>query len=99
MPHPGMNVATGQDFNGSLRQIDSNFLTYTKVLTVALFAPENLVIKKINGRTLQAIDLIEYLKTYTDLFNGNTLPEPQSIYDVRFKKAFEFQETWQLITK
>lgn len=90
MPHPGMIVANGENFDGSLEQIDSNFLIYAKVLTLALFAPENLVIKKINGQMIRASDLIEYLKTYVGLFNGNTLPKPQSIYDVSFEKTFDF---------
>lgn len=82
MPHPGMAVARGQNFNGSLQQIDPDFVTYVKELTPELFAPENLIVKKINGQKVRARDLVQYLQTYTDTFNGDTLPEPTTLCDV-----------------
>jgi len=79
MPHPGMTVARGNTFNGDIQQIDPEFIKYVKELMPALFAPENLIVKKINGEKVRARDLLQYLQTYTNIFNGDALPEPKSV--------------------
>lgn len=79
MPHPGMTVAQGRNFTGQLQQIDSEFIKYVKELVPAIFAPENLVIKKINNERVRAGDLVQYLQAYATLFNGNSLPEPKTV--------------------
>lgn len=83
MPHPGMTVAQGVNFNGELEQITPEFVKYTKELVPALFAPQNLAIKKINGQKLRARDFLQYLQAFTNVFNGETLPEPKSVLMVR----------------
>ncbi|XP_031639305.1 atlastin-like [Contarinia nasturtii] len=85
MPHPGMTVARKKNFNGSLKQIDPEFLKFAKELSQDLFAPENLLIKMINGQNVRARDLVHYLREYTNLFNNNTLPEPQPMYEATAK--------------
>lgn len=82
MPHPGMMVARGNQFTGNLKQIDPDFVKYVKELVSGLLAPENLVVKKVNGQKVRARDLVEYLRAYVDVFNGDTLPEPEPICSV-----------------
>lgn len=82
MPHPGFKVAHGNNFTGDIQQIDADFRKYVKELVPSLFAPEKLITKKINGQKVRARDLIQYLQTYIDLFNGNTLPEPKTVLEV-----------------
>lgn len=79
MPHPGKVVAQGQEFKGNLQEIDSDFVTYVKELVPSLFGPRNLVVKKINGQKLRPHDLIAYLQAYVEIFNGEELPEPQTV--------------------
>lgn len=79
LPHPGMAVAEGNEFTGSVQQIDPEFIKYIRELVPALFAPENLIVKRINGQKVRARDLLEYLQTYMTIFNSDTLPEPKSI--------------------
>lgn len=79
MPHPGKIVAQGKNFTGSLQQIDPEFVQYVKLLVPGLFAPENLVFKKINGQMIRARDLLTYLDAYIQIFNSDTIPEPRSI--------------------
>lgn len=79
MPHPGMIVAQEEHFTGDLNQIEPNFIKYTKQLTPLLFAPENLIVKKINGQNVRARDLIPYLEAYLKIFNEKSLPEPKSV--------------------
>lgn len=82
MPYPGTLVARSKKFDGNLKDIDPEFLKYAKELTQDLFAPENLLIKQISGQNLRARDLLHYLQEYTNVFNNNMLPEPQSMYEV-----------------
>lgn len=83
MPHPGFIVSQGNTFTGNLSDISPEFLKYVKVLVPAIFSPENLIVKKINGQKIRARDLIHYLQAYANVFNGNSLPDPKPIYRVR----------------
>lgn len=84
MPHPGFIVAHDTNFTGDLKQITPDFKKYVEELVTSVFEPENLVVKKINGREVRAKDLVNYLQAYVNVFNGNTLPTPHSIYRVCF---------------
>lgn len=79
MPHPGFNVSRNKNFTGDLRQIDPDFIKYVKELVPALFAPENLVVKRINGQKVRARDFVQYIQSYLNVFTGNGLPEPKTL--------------------
>ncbi|KAJ6641971.1 Atlastin [Pseudolycoriella hygida] len=78
MPYPGTAVAEGKNTNGDLRQMDSRFVQSVKEIVPSIFAPENLVVKQINGQKIRAYDLIAYIEKYAEIFNSNTLPEPKT---------------------
>lgn len=84
LPHPGFHVARNRNFNGNLTLIDAEFKYYVKELARSLLAPENLVIKTINGKRIRAREFSEYLQTYLNVFNGNSLPELKNHLTVRF---------------
>lgn len=84
MPHPGFAVSRSKNFTGNLQQVDREFLNSIKEFVPAILAPNNLVIKHINGRKMRARDLIKYLETYVNIFNGNTLPDPEMVFTVSF---------------
>lgn len=44
-----------------------------------ILAPENLVVKQINGQKVKARDLVQYFKCYMQIYQGNELPEPKSM--------------------
>lgn len=92
MPHPGFIVSQGNNFTGDLRDISSDFIKHMKQLVPSIFAPENLIVKIIHGQKVRARDLIVYLQAYADVFNGNTLPEPKPISQVRSDQIFDFHE-------
>lgn len=73
------------NFTGDLNDISPDFLKYVKELLPAIFAPENLLMKKINGQTVRAQDLLKYLEAYVKVFNGEALPEPKSVLMVSLK--------------
>lgn len=53
-----------------------------------LLAPENLVVKEINGQRVKARDLVQYFKSYINIYKGNELPEPKSMLVVRIDFNF-----------
>lgn len=79
MPHPGLKVATSPTFDGRLSDIDTEFKKYLQIFIPMLLAPENLVLKQINGQKVKARDLIQYFKSYIQIYSGNDLPEPKSM--------------------
>ncbi|XP_011693714.1 PREDICTED: atlastin isoform X2 [Wasmannia auropunctata] len=79
MPHPGLEIATNPIFDGRLSEIQAEFKKQLKVLIPMILAPENLVTKKINGQVVKAKDLLEYFKSYINLYRGDELPEPKSM--------------------
>lgn len=79
MPHPGIKVATSPTFDGRLGEIDSEFKDNLKILVPMLLAPENLVLKRINGEKVKVRDFVQYFKSYMQIYEGNELPEPKSM--------------------
>lgn len=79
MPHPGLTVATNPNFDGRLADITPEFKSSLKSLVPMLLAPENLIVKQINGQKVRARELIQYFKSYMAIYKGNELPEPKSM--------------------
>jgi len=44
-----------------------------------MLAPENLVIKEIGGQKVKAKELLQYFKSYLEIYRGDELPEPKSM--------------------
>lgn len=80
MPHPGMVVAHEKNFTGNLKQIDPLFVKYVAQLVFGICAPENLIIKEINGQKVRAQDLVQYFEDYLNILNQT--PPPETIYEV-----------------
>lgn len=59
--------------------IDPEFKKNLQILVPMLLAPENLVLKKINGQKVRARELVQYFKSYIQIYSGNELPEPKSM--------------------
>ncbi|XP_032521040.2 atlastin isoform X2 [Danaus plexippus] len=79
MPHPGLKVATSPDFDGRLSDIEGEFKRALVQLVPMLLAPHNLVPKLINGQPVRVKDLLQYFKSYMNIYRGNDLPEPKSM--------------------
>lgn len=82
LPHPGMIIARGKNFTGDLKQIDPQFIKYVEQLVHGICAPENLIIKKINGQKVRAHDFVQYFADYLDILNE--MPPPETMYEVIF---------------
>ncbi|VVD01469.1 unnamed protein product, partial [Leptidea sinapis] len=79
MPHPGLKVATSPTFDGRLSDIEVEFKRALQQLVPMLLAPDNLVVKEINGQRVRAKELLVYFKAYMNIYKGNDLPEPKSM--------------------
>lgn len=79
MPHPGLMVATDPHFDGRLADVDTAFKQCLQELVPMLLAPENLVVKEINGTPITCRSLVEYFKAYMKIYQGEELPHPKSM--------------------
>ncbi|CAG0898577.1 unnamed protein product [Darwinula stevensoni] len=80
-PYPGEKVAGDANFNGSISDMSKDFKKQLKELVPSLLSPENLVPKKIAGKTITCEDLFRYFQSYVGIYNNRReIPEPQSIY-------------------
>lgn len=79
MPHPGLRVATNPRFDGRLKEIEADFREQLQILVPLVLAPENIVLKEINGSQITAQELVEYFKAYMKIYQGEELPEPKTM--------------------
>lgn len=80
--------------------IESEFKKYLQVLIPGLLAPQNLVIKEISGQKVKAKELLQYFKSYIEIYKGDELPEPKSMLVVSTEfSLLEFQIFWALLLK
>ncbi|KAF6217026.1 hypothetical protein GE061_001379 [Apolygus lucorum] len=79
MPHPGLRVATNPHFDGRLTEIEDEFKNCLRKLVPLLLAPENLIVKEINGHKVKAKELLQYFQSYILVYSGDELPEPKSM--------------------
>lgn len=82
LPHPGRHVATNPRFKGNLGQIDEEFLEHVRPLMASLLHPDNLVVKSMGGKEVKAKEIVQYYRSYMEIFKGNTMPEPKSMLEV-----------------
>lgn len=81
MPSPGSKVTTSQNFVGKLSEIEDDFKKNLKVLVPLLLAPENLIVKKINGQAVKAHEFVEFFKEYFDVFKNGNLPPALTMFE------------------
>ncbi|KAL1421953.1 hypothetical protein MTO96_003945 [Rhipicephalus appendiculatus] len=79
MPHPGKKVASDKSFDGRLADIEEEFREKLRELVLSILAPENLLVKEINGQKLSCQDLMIFFKAHVDVFKGGDLPKPTSM--------------------
>lgn len=67
--------------DGRLSDISDDFKIHLQELVLSLLAPDNLLVKEINGRKILCKDLMKYFQVYVNVFNGYKLPQPKSIFE------------------
>jgi len=82
LPHPGRHVATNPNFKGNLNQIDEEFIEHIQTFMPSVLSPRHLVVKSMGGKEVKAKEIVQYYKSYMEIFKGNTMPEPKSMLEV-----------------
>lgn len=90
MPSPGDDVVQDMNFNGDLHHVSGNFKKYVSDLANSLFAPQNLVVKQINGQKIRARELAHYLQAHVNILKSNKLPEATIYLQVRLSMSLKF---------
>lgn len=80
-PYPGQKVAEDPTFTGSTEEMDPRFAKYLDDFVSKTLAPENLEPKKIAGKIVKSREMVDYFQKYLEIFNGDEIPEPKSIFD------------------
>ncbi|XP_050317928.1 atlastin-like isoform X2 [Bactrocera neohumeralis] len=79
MPHPGYAIEE-PDFRGCLKDLRDEFKKHLRDFIPLILAPENLIIKEINGEKLKVDHLLTYIRSYFESFNSKEFPEPTTIF-------------------
>ncbi|XP_049303135.1 atlastin-like isoform X2 [Bactrocera dorsalis] len=79
MPHPGFAIEE-DDFRGCLKDLRDEFKKHLRDFIPLILAPENLIIKEINGEKLKVDHLLTYIRSYFESFNSKECPEPTTIF-------------------
>ncbi|XP_049303139.1 atlastin-like [Bactrocera dorsalis] len=79
MPHPGFAIEE-DDFCGCLKDLRAEFKKHLRDFIPLILAPENLIIKEINGEKLKVDHLLTYIRLYFESFNSKEFPEPTTIF-------------------
>lgn len=66
--------------------IENDFKHNLLTLIPMLLRPNNLILKEISGQKVKAKELVQYFKSYINLFTGDELPEPKSMLVVSLRK-------------
>lgn len=69
-------------------EIETEFKQNLLTLIPMLLKPNNLILKEISGQKVKVKELVQYFKSYINLFTGDELPEPKSMLVVSFKLLF-----------
>lgn len=59
--------------------IEPDFKKELQKLVPMMLAPENLVVKEIGGQKVKAKEMLQYFKSYLEIYRGDELPEPKSM--------------------
>jgi len=80
-PYPGPKVAEDPTFTGSPEEMEPRFAKHLSQFVSTTLTPENLEPKKIAGKIVKSREMIDYFQRYLEIFNGDEIPEPKSIFD------------------
>lgn len=86
-PYPGPTVAEDPAFTGRTEDMDPRFARYLSQFIATSLAPENLEARQIAGKTVKAREMVDYFHKYLEIFNGDEIPEPKSIFNTTAEVA------------
>ena len=88
MPNIG-EKAEDYNFDGRIEYLSPRFVPNMKEMIEHLFEPiDELDVKKIKDHELTCEELVQYFKSYAQIFNGDQLPTPEAISTAQEKVAY-----------
>ena len=84
MPKIG-DKAEDDDFNGCVDKLHERFVDKLKEFISDLFDPQKLKPKTIDNKAITGGELIQYFKTYIEVFNSEELPKPTDLVEATAK--------------
>ncbi|XP_055312553.1 atlastin-like [Sitodiplosis mosellana] len=92
MPTPSDAVTQTYEFDGNLTNVNPKFIAHVHHLAESLFAPQNLVVKKVAGDAIKAKEFLTYLIRFGEMLNSDKLPKLYSYAQTMFNIKYEL---WQ----
>ncbi|KAG5670807.1 hypothetical protein PVAND_001045 [Polypedilum vanderplanki] len=82
LPYPGEFVSgrSGQ-YDGNWRLMKPEFKIELEILIQYLLSPNRLIVKKINGMTLNGAKYLEFMRIYLNIFKSTDLPKPKTLLE------------------
>lgn len=83
LPYPGEKVSVDEEgtFKGQICDMKDNFVEKLREFVPMVLGPENLLVKKIGGETVNGQSLLEYFRVYSETFKGEKIPEARNLYE------------------
>jgi hypothetical protein len=88
LPFPGRRVSGGMKlkpgmkvYDGNWAEMDEDFRIELKSLIEGMLSDENLVIKKVDGVEVSAMEYSTHVESFFDLFTSSEIPEPKTVYE------------------
>merc|ERR1719516_863882 len=57
-------------------------MEHIQELMPQLLSQDKLVVKSMGGKEVKAKEIVQYFKSYMEIFKGSTMPEPKSMLEV-----------------
>ena len=61
-------MATNPNFKGNIKQVDEEFVEHIQAFCPEILSPANLVIKVMGGKEVKAKEIVQYYKSYMEIF-------------------------------
>jgi atlastin len=88
LPFPGKAVRQ-KSFDGSWKDLDSNFVTNLENIIESMFKPENLVKKKIFDVDVTGETYRQYINDYLESFKSGSLPKIESLLHMTIMRQMQ----------
>ncbi|XP_077494916.1 atlastin-2-like [Amblyomma americanum] len=84
-------MTTDPSLRGRLSCLSTTFREQLQKLVRSILAPQNLLVKVVNGRAITCQELTTYFQVCTMAFSNNILPKPICLPEVR-RERFPIQQ-------
>lgn len=81
LPYPGKTVVTKETYDGTVKDMDDEFIESVEMLVPYILSKDNLVIKQIEGVDMTGQKMMNYIEVLVDVLKSGELPTPQTLVE------------------